>query len=110
MRVKHILLIICVALLFSSCGKQLTASQKIEAIEAERRQVHADLVRHEAECRATAVEFPSIPELLSACLETHRFMVENAEKTITFIDKRIAELSPPPSNLIPFNGKLDGEK
>jgi hypothetical protein len=109
MRVKNILLIICFTLLFASCEKQMTVPQKIEMIEAERRHVYADLVRHEAECRATSVEFPTTPELLSACLETHRFMVDAAQRTIESIDKRIGVLAPKP-DLIPFNGKLDGEK
>lgn len=81
-----------VSLILSACGSGQTVEQKRAMLESMRREAYADLFRHEAECRAVAFEFPDDQKILESCIDTHRFMIENAERTSALIDKRLAEL------------------
>lgn len=91
MNAKHIA-IAAGAFIALACSQSLTVEQKKAAVMAERNQVYADLARHEGECKAVAIEFPDDRKMLESCLDTHRFMVENARGMVEKIDVRLAEI------------------
>lgn len=91
MNAKHIA-IAAGAFIALACNQGATMEQKKSLVMAERNQVYADLARHEGECKATAIEFPDDRKILEACLETHRFMVDNARGMIEKIDQRIEQI------------------
>jgi hypothetical protein len=75
-----------------ACGQGTTIEQKRAALEGTKRQAYADVIRHEGECKAVAFEFPRDSQLLQGCLDTHRLMIEAAQRTAKDVDKRLAEL------------------
>jgi hypothetical protein len=86
------LIALVITWMLSACGPSQTVEQKRTAIESQRRQVFADIVRHEGECKAVAIEFPDDQKILESCIDTHRFMVENAGRMIELFDMRLDEL------------------
>lgn len=117
------LMLIAIVLLAGCSGP--TPGERIASLEAERAAIHADLVRQQAECQAQAIEFASLPngqQVVLSCLEAYRALAESSNLVVEALDKRIAEiqreqLKNNPFNrfderpkLIPFDGKLDGEK
>lgn len=78
--------------MLSACSKGASIDQKRATLEATKRQAYADVIRHEGECRAVAFEFPDDSKLLQHCLDTHQFMIENAERTAQAVDKQLAVL------------------
>jgi hypothetical protein len=78
--------------LLTACGQGATIEQKRATLEATKRQAYADVIRHEGECRAVAFEFPDDGKLLQNCLDTHRFIIESAERTAQAVDKQLAAL------------------
>jgi hypothetical protein len=79
-------------IMLSACGQGATIEQKRAMLEATKRQAYADIIRHEGECKAVAFEFPGDTQLLQSCLDTHRLMIEVAQRTAIDVDKRLAEL------------------
>lgn len=105
--------LVVLAMLLLGCSKRMTAEQKIEMLENQRLEIIADLHRHRAECEAQAIEFANVPmrdSVVSSCMEGFRAMVEAAQITMGNLDRRITELQPAWPALVPFSGKLDGEK
>lgn len=80
-----------VALLGCGNPEELRA-EKIAKLDAMRRETLANLVRQKGECQAVAVEFNGDAQMVQSCLETHRMLVEMAQRTLTDIDKRLAEI------------------
>lgn len=76
----------------AGCGRAPTIEEKIAALDAERSQVLADLVRQRSECEAQAVEFPGNPEIAQGCVQSLRTMSDLAMQTVATLDKRITEL------------------
>lgn len=105
--------LVVVALLLPGCSKRMTAEQKIEMLESQRLEIIADLHRHRAECEAQAIEFANVPmrdSVVSSCLDGLRAMVEASQATLGNLDRRITELQPAWPALVPFSGKLGGDK
>lgn len=87
-------------MLSSACGPFGGRDDPIAKLNAARVETLADLVRHEAECKAIAIEFSSDPlrnQVVSSCLETHRAMLEMARHSLADIDRRLAEFGSPPT-------------
>lgn len=105
------------------CDKPMTPAQKIKMLESQKMSIFADLHRQQAECNAQAIESANDQhreKVVSACWEVYRLSSESSQLVLSSLDKRIAEVtgSELPAKtktedqpkLIPFNGKLDGEK
>ncbi|WP_374343934.1 hypothetical protein [Azonexus sp.] len=76
-----------------ACGQQgATIEQQRTKLEATKRQAYADVIKHEGECRAVAFEFPDDGKRLQNCLDTHRFMIESAERTAQAVERQLAAL------------------
>jgi len=87
--------IVLLVFLLAACGKAETKADTIGRLKFMRAGEVADLVRHEAECRATAIEFSGTDlatAMVGSCMGTHRFMVKTSGEIIAALDKRIAEL------------------
>lgn len=115
MNAKRILALLVVSASAVSCGQKMTAEQKIRMLEEQRLEILADLHRQQAECQAQAIQFADSPmreKVVSGCLDGYRFMVDVSQKSLDNLDRRIAEISVEAKQpgLIPFNGKMDGEK
>ena len=99
----------------TSCGQKMSAEQKIRMLESQRREIVADLHRQKSECEAQAIEFGDSPirdKVIGGCFDSLRFMVDVSQKSLDNIDRRIAEIGATERRpgMIPFNGKLDGER
>lgn len=68
-------------------------AEKIAKLDTLRRETQAELVRHQGECQAVAVEFNGDATVVGACIETHRAMIAMAQITFSDIDKRTAEIN-----------------
>lgn len=113
MNAKRMLALLAIAA--AACGQTMTAEQKIRMLEGMRMEIMADLHRQQAECRAQAIEFADSPmrdRVVSSCFESYRFMVDVSQKSLDNLDRRIAEIGAEAKRpgLIPFSGKLDGER
>lgn len=83
--------VICLA-----CNQNMTAEQKIAALENQRLEIIADLYRQQAGCQAQAIEFANMSNresVVESCVDTHRLMVEASQRSIDNIDRRIAEIN-----------------
>lgn len=91
---RTILLALSLAFILSGCGSpEELRAEKIAKLDTLRRETFADLVRHQGECQAVAVEFNGDAMVVGACIETHRAMIEIAQRTLSDIDKRTAEIN-----------------
>ena len=91
-------IVLIAALLTSACGPFGGRDDPVAILKAARAETMADLVRHEAECRAMAIEFHGDPlrdQVVSSCLDTHRVMLDMARHTLSDIDRRLSELGAP---------------
>ena len=86
------LVLLCLLLAGCSSQEELRA-EKIAKLDTLRRETQAELVRHQGECQAVAVEFNGDATVVGACIETHRAMIEIAQRTFSDIDKRVAEIN-----------------
>ena len=64
---------------------------KEEKLLSKRREIQANLMRQQFECKAAAFEFQD-SEMTKNCMETYRIMVEKSRDTIADIDKRLEQL------------------
>lgn len=88
---------LCAALLLLpvsivACQQPLSPEDKITALEAQKRQERADLVRAEGECRAAATEFGAGDVATTSCRETLAMQQRLTAETIADIDARIDQI------------------
>jgi hypothetical protein len=114
---RNLIALVIPLVLLESCSNPMTAEQKITMLENQKLEILADLHRQQAECQAQAIEFANVKggeKVVSSCMESYRKMRDAAQTSIDLLERRIVEINPsqPPRKpaLIPFEGKLDGEK
>jgi hypothetical protein len=84
--------IVLFAAAMTACSATVTTEEKLAMLDTLRREELANIIRHEGECRAVAMEFKGDPLMVGNCMESHRFLIETTQRTVSDIDKRIAEV------------------
>lgn len=114
---RNLIALVIPFVLLQSCSKAVTAEQTITILENQKLEILADLHRQQAECQAQSIEFANAKggeKVVNGCLDSYRKMRDVAQTSIDLLDRRIAEIDPANAprkpTLIPFDGKLDGEK
>ena len=88
---KNLCIAVLILLSTTAWGWGESIETKRAKLLSKRREIQADLMRQQCECKAVAFEFQD-KEMTQGCLETYRFMVEKSHGTIADIDKRLDEL------------------